>query len=178
MEIHGYTQSGSIDATINGKRMSVPDAPGNRHRRMIAEWEAEGNTIPPFALSLNEAKAEARATMLAALKEAEAPYLAGYSNGEPYSWDRKAREADAIAGGETDPAKFPVIAAEAQALGVTPADVAAVVQTKATLFAAISGALSGIRQKWGAAIDAATDQDDLDAAATACQAALTAALST
>lgn len=48
MEIHGYTQLGSIDATIDGIRMTVPDDMGNRHRRMIAEWEAEGNTIQPY----------------------------------------------------------------------------------------------------------------------------------
>lgn len=48
MEIHGYTQFGSIDATIDGIRMTVPDDIANRHRQMIAEWEAEGNTIPPY----------------------------------------------------------------------------------------------------------------------------------
>lgn len=48
MEIHGYTESGSIEATIEGVRMTVPDDMGNRHRQMIAEWEAEGNTIPAY----------------------------------------------------------------------------------------------------------------------------------
>lgn len=176
MEVHGYTQSGSIDATIEGKRLSVPDDLGNRHRRMIAEWEGEGNTIPPFELSLGEAKAEARSGMFAALKQAAAPFLEGYSDGEPFSWDRKAREAELIAGGETDPAKFPVIAAEADALGVTPSEVATAVQTKAAQFAAASGVLSGIRQKWSAAIDAAQSQADLDTAAADNTAALTAAL--
>lgn len=48
MEIHGFTESGSIDATIDGMRVTVPDDLSNRHRRMIAEWEAQGNTIPSF----------------------------------------------------------------------------------------------------------------------------------
>lgn len=48
MDIHGFTQSGSIDATIDGIRMTVPDNMANRHRLMIAEWEAAGNTIPPY----------------------------------------------------------------------------------------------------------------------------------
>src|SRR5690554_5262489 len=48
MEIHGFTEGGSIDATIAGERLSVPDDPANRHRQMIAEWEADGNTIPPY----------------------------------------------------------------------------------------------------------------------------------
>lgn len=48
MKIHGYTESGSIRVTIDGQEMTVPDDMGNRDRQMIAEWEAEGNTIPPY----------------------------------------------------------------------------------------------------------------------------------
>jgi hypothetical protein len=48
MEIHGYTQTGSIEATIGGVRMAIPDDMANRHRQMIAEWEEAGNTIPAF----------------------------------------------------------------------------------------------------------------------------------
>lgn len=46
LEIHGFTVHGTIDATIDGVRCTVPNDPTNRHRQMIAEWEAEGNTIP------------------------------------------------------------------------------------------------------------------------------------
>ena len=53
MEVHGFTEQGFIEATIDGQRMTVPDDLGNRHRQIIAEWEAEGNTIsayvPPIA---------------------------------------------------------------------------------------------------------------------------------
>lgn len=48
MEVHGYTETGSIEATIEGVRLTVPDDMANRHRQMIAEWEAAGNTIPAF----------------------------------------------------------------------------------------------------------------------------------
>lgn len=48
MEIHGYTEGGSIKVTVDGQLSFVPDDMANRHRRMIAEWEAEGNTIPPY----------------------------------------------------------------------------------------------------------------------------------
>lgn len=48
IEVHGCTEGGSIDATIEGVRMTVPDDLANRHRRMIAQWEAEGNTIPAY----------------------------------------------------------------------------------------------------------------------------------
>ncbi|EKF58586.1 hypothetical protein QWE_18338 [Agrobacterium albertimagni AOL15] len=48
MEVHSYNFAGLIEATIDGVRMTVPDNMGNRHRQMIAEWEADGNTIPAF----------------------------------------------------------------------------------------------------------------------------------
>lgn len=43
-----YTESGSIVAVIDGQQMNVPDDMGNRHRVMIAEWEAEGNVIESY----------------------------------------------------------------------------------------------------------------------------------
>ncbi|WP_221723996.1 hypothetical protein [Ochrobactrum sp. SFR4] len=43
-----YTEIGSIIAVIDGQKMTVPDDIGNRHRAMIAEWEAVGNLIEPY----------------------------------------------------------------------------------------------------------------------------------
>jgi len=43
-----YTESGSIIAVIDGVEMYVPDDMANRHRQMLAEWEAQGNTIEPY----------------------------------------------------------------------------------------------------------------------------------
>lgn len=48
MNVLGYTESGMIRAEIEGTELTVPDDMANRHRRMIAEWEAAGNTIPAF----------------------------------------------------------------------------------------------------------------------------------
>ncbi|MCT7668158.1 hypothetical protein [Shinella kummerowiae] len=48
MDVHGFTEDGAINATIDGTRMLVPDTMANRHRALIAEWEASGNVIPPF----------------------------------------------------------------------------------------------------------------------------------
>lgn len=39
-------EDGFIIAVIDGVEWTVPDDPANRYRQMIAEWEAEGNTIP------------------------------------------------------------------------------------------------------------------------------------
>lgn len=49
MEVLGYTETGSIAIIDHGEELVVPDDPLNRHRRLIADWEAEGNTIPPYA---------------------------------------------------------------------------------------------------------------------------------
>ncbi|MBB5041919.1 hypothetical protein [Shinella fusca] len=48
MIVHGFNSTGGVEITIDGERWSVPDDLTNRHRQMIAEWEAEGNTIPPY----------------------------------------------------------------------------------------------------------------------------------
>ena len=48
MEVIGYRHTGEIDIILNGVQMTVPDDPGNRHRQMLAEWEAAGNMIPPY----------------------------------------------------------------------------------------------------------------------------------
>lgn len=62
MEIHGYTEFGSISATIEGLLLSIPDDMSNSDRRRIwDEWEmaemppgtpdderVRVNTIPPF----------------------------------------------------------------------------------------------------------------------------------
>ncbi|NIQ01603.1 MAG: hypothetical protein GWM98_15460 [Nitrospinaceae bacterium] len=44
-----FNQGGSIHVTMNdGRAFDVPDDMKNRHRRQIAEWEAEGNTIAAY----------------------------------------------------------------------------------------------------------------------------------
>lgn len=48
MEIHGFTKNGSISITLDGVLMLVPDDMANGHRQMIAEWELQGNVIPPY----------------------------------------------------------------------------------------------------------------------------------
>lgn len=50
MNVIGYTEGGSIRVVFDGDEDEsiVPDDVGNRDRQMIADWEAKGNTIPPF----------------------------------------------------------------------------------------------------------------------------------
>lgn len=42
-----FTEDGNILAVIDGTTLAVPDIPENRHRQMIAAWEAQDNTIAP-----------------------------------------------------------------------------------------------------------------------------------
>ncbi|WP_262525308.1 hypothetical protein [Agrobacterium tumefaciens] len=50
MNVIGYSLDGkSISIEMDGVEYIVPaNSPENRHRQMIAEWEALGNVIPPF----------------------------------------------------------------------------------------------------------------------------------
>ncbi|QYM73343.1 hypothetical protein K1X45_02565 [Pseudochrobactrum sp. Wa41.01b-1] len=43
-----FTGTGLIVAIINGQQVFVPDDMNNRHRVMIADWEAGGNEIEPY----------------------------------------------------------------------------------------------------------------------------------
>lgn len=45
-----YVESGAIVAVIDGVQMTVPDDMANRHRRLLAEWEADGNAIEPHVV--------------------------------------------------------------------------------------------------------------------------------
>jgi len=72
MEVHGYTQSGGIKATIDGVEYIIPDDMGDRYRKIIAEWESEGNTIPAYstpAPTASDVKAEAQRRILAICPE-------------------------------------------------------------------------------------------------------------
>lgn len=53
MEVHGYTEFGYIDATINGIRMIIPDTPEDKARWGITEWEEAGNTISAYSPSIS-----------------------------------------------------------------------------------------------------------------------------
>ena len=44
----GYTESGGIEAVINGITAFVPAESKNRHYRAIQAWVDEGNVIDPY----------------------------------------------------------------------------------------------------------------------------------
>lgn len=48
IENANYTHDGSIIVIIDGNEMTVPNDMENRHRAMLADWEAAGNVIEPY----------------------------------------------------------------------------------------------------------------------------------
>ena len=46
--VHSKTENGDYTATIDGVDFTIPDDMGNRYRRMLSEWEAEGNKLPEY----------------------------------------------------------------------------------------------------------------------------------
>lgn len=50
MQVIGLDKLGFIRVVFEGNDFEslVPQDPSNRHRQLIAEWEALGNTIPPY----------------------------------------------------------------------------------------------------------------------------------
>lgn len=146
---------------------------GVRRPATTAEIAAHEAKEAAYAASLKEVlKAEA-------LEFAEAvgrQFTAGYPDSERQSWPVKQAEAKLIVAGETDPARYPVIAAEISITGETAPEVAGVILAKAAIFERAAGLLSGFRQSAIAAIDAAEDAQAARTALDNAKAALAAAL--
>lgn len=114
-----------------------------------------------------------------ALEFAEAvgrQFTAEYPDNERQSWPVKQAEAKLIVAGETDPARYPVIAAEISITGESAPEIAGVILAKAAIFERAAGLLSGFRQSALAAIDAAEGAQAARTALDNAKAALSAAL--
>ncbi|MDM9647760.1 hypothetical protein [Rhizobium sp. S163] len=50
MNVFGFTdeQRSTIKIELDGQVIFVPDDMRNRHRQTVADWEEEGNVIPPY----------------------------------------------------------------------------------------------------------------------------------
>ncbi len=48
---YAAVDNSTIVATVDGVEMTVPNDQANRHRKSIADWEADGNSIAPFVPS-------------------------------------------------------------------------------------------------------------------------------
>lgn len=155
-----FNEQGDIVMTIDGAALIVPDDMNNRHRKMI---EDASITIRPWpGLTIEELRENAKNDVLEFVKQIGELLTDGYPMVERESWVKKLDEAKAIVAGETDPANYPIIAAEIAITGKTASEVAPVIIAKAIRFEQASGMISGMRQKTIAAIDAAADKDGID----------------
>lgn len=48
IEKAAYNKVGEISFLLDGDLTTIPDDFGNSYRRLLAEWEADGNTIAPY----------------------------------------------------------------------------------------------------------------------------------
>lgn len=100
MIVIGYTKSGAVLISVDGVEFVVPDDPNNGDRQAIAQWEALGNVIPPYA------------------GESSAPTITDYENAIQNLVDSTARErqfADGVSLASYVASTKPKWAAEAQA---------------------------------------------------------------
>ncbi len=56
--IYANKEGSLISVVVGGDAYYVPDVIGNRHRRLLSSWEAEGNTIQPYIQELKGLRAE------------------------------------------------------------------------------------------------------------------------
>lgn len=111
---------------------------------------------PPF--DADAARADAMARVLRWCDTVARGVTGRYVAAEVAAWPAKAANARQIMAGGDVPT---LIAVEAAALGVTPADLAAVIVTKAEAYETIIAGLAAVRQKAAALIEVAASQEEL-----------------
>ena len=151
-EYHGY-----IDDVYQGLVIATAEQLANMG--MIA---GDG---PPPAL-IGTIRANAIAAMIARIDQFTAQFTAGVPKDEMASWPTKAAGAEVVLSGGTSA----IISAEAATLGVDAMTVATDIATRSTQYAAIIGAVTGVRRSAEAGIAAAGDQAEVDAALAAAMA--------
>lgn len=99
--VHGYTEVGTILATIDGDQWDIVDDENNRLRMIVKEWEDQGNVIPSYSVEV-----------------APPPTITDYENAIQNLVDNTARErqfADGVSLASYVASTKPKWAAEAQA---------------------------------------------------------------
>lgn len=109
--------------------------------------------------AMQDIRAEAKAKVVEWASAALAPFTAGYPNEEVVAWGAKLAAARKVLAGGAEP----LIAIEAQALGIPATALAAKVVEKGSLYEEIVALASAIRGKTHAAIDAAASANEVDA---------------
>jgi hypothetical protein len=184
--VHELRPDGTVEATFTEQsdgspatehRRIVIDSDEHPYGRALSAWRGEGNSMP--MVPIEEQRAAARASIVAAIDNATAAILGAYPQAERLGWDNKASEAQLVlaAGEDATLELAPLLVAECVAEH-GPADEvtrlaqlivkAATVAAKATAWGELMAGLSGIRGRAfttiAGASDAAAVQAALDAA--------------
>ncbi len=134
IESAAFTEEGTIQAVIDGVTLFVPDDPGNRHRRLLAAWEAAGNAIaayPPAPLAAADVTAARDARLAAGFAD---PVTGKTFQCDPVSqgkWTAVGTVAGlAIAMGDSPLPDFALIAADNSIVALTAGDALALVKDR------------------------------------------------
>jgi hypothetical protein len=155
-----------IGGYIIGLRFTGADVPLNIGLRPRGEGEPgfageAASVTEPAPLSIGAIRSAAKAKVVAWADQFGARFTAGYPQSEIASWGEKLRQARAYA---DDPnADVPLIRAEAQGLGVTPALLADRVISKGAVYEQAAAMIAVVRQKTIAGIDAAHTGEKVEA---------------
>lgn len=83
MNVHGFNENGMVVVEIDGVEWVVPDDMGNSTRQLVAEWEGEGNTIPPYVPPVSPPYSIYKTTLWVRLTDAEAETVMAAKNQQP-----------------------------------------------------------------------------------------------
>lgn len=130
MNVIGYVEDGRIEIILDGVSMLVPDDMGNRHRQMVAEWEAAGGVIaayePPPAPAPTKSDVEAERDRRLArgfsydFGDDRGVHRFGTTPNDMGGWDEVNKVADVRRrAGSTDPI---TISTETGVVEITPAE--------------------------------------------------------
>lgn len=150
---------------------AVPDGKRSRGKAVqtvggVPKWVHTLEDIPPTYATAEEAKA----AMIAWADAFNATVTGPVPADEKLAWVYKDAAARAIDAGGGEPDQLALIDAEAAITGETRADLAAKIIERSNLYRQVVAAVSGLRRKTGAAIDAASDPYNYDAILAAAQA--------
>jgi hypothetical protein len=155
-----------IAGHIIGLRFTGADMPSTIGLRPRAKGEPgfageAASVAEPAPLSIGAIRSAAKAKVVAWADAFGARFTAGYPQSEIASWGEKLRQARTYA---DDPnADVPLIRAEAQGLGVTPAYLADRVILKGAVYEQAAAMIAVVRQKTIAGIDAAQTAEQVEA---------------
>lgn len=121
-------------------------------KKVLRDWTPEDEAAPPY-----DSADSAVLALVAWIERFIAPLVAGTPASERLAWPTKEAAAAAYQAGTQNPAQAALIEGEAAIAGEDPGDLADLILAKAETYRTAVAAISGMRRKVTAAIEAETD---------------------